>query len=168
VWATKDNGFKMREDSRVDYVFAAMVVLLYAQSLVSAFRRGPDDPSWERRWRELDSTEREWIADASYSNSRLAELAGPEKVQLAKGFRRRLNRRDAYRGLAVFPFLVILAALTLGGVVEGTVSFLTFVAAVYAIERPTIRRVKEAKRRSIRVADEPDAARRLSAPAQAE
>jgi hypothetical protein len=101
LWATKDNGFKMREDSHVEYVFAAMVVLLYAQTIVIAFRRGPDDPSWERRWWGLDSARRERIADASYSSSRLAELEDPEEAHLAEGYRRRLDRRGAYRGLVV-------------------------------------------------------------------
>jgi hypothetical protein len=156
---TKDNGFKMREDSRVNYVFAALVALIYAQSLVNAFRRGPDDPSWERRWWELDSTRRERIADASYSNSRLAEIEDPEEARLAKGFRRRLNRRDAYRGLAVSPIFVMLAALMLGGVIQAGVFGMIFAVVIYGVERPTVRRVKEARRRIRPLKTEPDTAR---------
>jgi hypothetical protein len=147
----------MREDSDVDFLFAGIVVVLYGEAFVSAFRRGPDDPSWETRWRSLDSTGRERIADASYSNSRLSGLADPEETQLAKGYRRRLNRRSAYRGLAVFPFLVILAALTLGGVFAFTVFALTFTAAAYGINLPISRRVKAAKRRARPATAEPEA-----------
>jgi hypothetical protein len=142
----------------VDFLFAGMVAVFYVETLVSAFRRGPDDPSWETRWWGLDSTGRERIADASYSNSRLAELVDPVETQLAKGFRRRVNRRSAYRGLVVFPFLVILAALTLGGVVEFTVFALTFTAALYGINLPISRRVKAAKCRARPLTAEPDAA----------
>jgi hypothetical protein len=148
----------MREYSGVDFVFSGMVVVFYVQALVSAFRRGPDDPNWETRWRALDSTGRERIADASYSNSRLNRLVDPEGARLAKGYRRRLNRRSAYRGVAVFPFLVILAALTLGGVVENTVFYLTFIAALYGINLPISRRVKAAKRRARPSTVEPEAA----------
>jgi hypothetical protein len=148
----------MREDSDVDYVFAAMVVFLYAQEFVSAFGRGPDDLSWERRWWGLDSTRRERIADASYSNSRLAELEDPEEAQLAKGYRRRQNRRGAYRGLAVFPIFVILAALMLCGVIQAGVFGMIFAVVIYGVERPTVRRVKEARRRIRPLTTEPDTA----------
>jgi hypothetical protein len=146
----------MREDPRVDYVFAGMVVLLYAQVLVSSFRRGPDDAGWERRWWELDPTERERIADASRSNSRLET---PEETQLAKGFRRRLNRCGAYRGLGVFPLFVILAALMLGGVIQAGVFGMIFAVVLYGVERPIVRRAKAAKRRARALTTEPHSAR---------
>jgi hypothetical protein len=126
--------------------------------LVSSFRRGPDDAIWERRWWELDPTDRERIADASHSNSRLAELADAKETQLAKGYRRRLNRRGAYRGLAVFPMFVILAALMLGGVIQAGVFGMIFAVVLYGVERPTVRRVKAAKRRARPLATEPDTA----------
>jgi hypothetical protein len=149
----------MREDSRVDYVFAGMVAVLYAHALASAFRGGPDDPNWDRRWWALGSAGRERIADASYSNSRLADLEDPEEAQLAKGFRRRLNRRGAYRDLVVFPLFVILAALMLGGVAQAGVFGMIFAVVIYGIERPTARRVKAAKRRAHPVRTELDTAR---------
>jgi hypothetical protein len=142
----------------VAFLFAGMVVVFYVEALVSAFRRGPDDPSRETRWRALDLDGRERIADSSYSSSRLAELVDPEENQLAKGYRRRLNRRSTYRGLAVFPFLVILAALTLGGAVEFTVFALTLTGALYGINLPISRRVKATKRRARPAAAEPEAA----------
>ena len=146
----------MREDSRVDYVFGGMVVFLYAQVLVSSFRRGPDDASWERHWWELDPAERERIADASHSNSR---LENPEEAQLAKGFRRRLSRRGAYRGLAVFPIFVILAALMLGGAIQAGVFGMIFAVVLYGVERPTVRRLKAAKRGARPLTTEPNTAR---------
>jgi hypothetical protein len=131
------------------YIMAGAVVVFYVDALVHTFRRGRDDSSWEARWSELDSSDRQRIADASYSSSGFAEL-DPDEAMLADGLRHRLNRRSAYRSLAVFPLLIILAALTLGGVVEGVLFSLTSAAAIFWISLPLSRRVKAARRRRAR------------------
>jgi hypothetical protein len=131
----KDNGFRMRQDCGVDIVFQGLVVALSVITTFSAFRRGADDTSWEWRWRSLNPEERSRIAAAATVTTKAAQatLASPEEVELGAGYRRRRKRRHAYIELPVLSLLLIVAALSLIGLLSAHVfGFLLAFSAIFS------------------------------------
>jgi hypothetical protein len=125
----------MREYSGVDLVFQGLIVALSVITTFSAFRRGADDTSWEWRWRSLDPEERSRIVTAATATTKAerATLASPEEVELGAGYRRRRERRRAYIELPVLSLLLIVAALSLTGLLGGHVfGFLVAFSAIFS------------------------------------
>lgn len=98
-----------------------MALSVAAFSVAAAFRSGDDDPKWELRWRSLDPEARARISVAARAREwggSASKLIEPEGIELALGLRRRDRRRRAYVEVALAPFLVVAAYLTLIGLLE--------------------------------------------------
>jgi hypothetical protein len=75
----------------VEYVWAAISILVVLLTFEGAFRRGADTPTWDLRWRSLDAAGRERVAAAAKSKASEDELTTPEHLEardLVAGYRR--------------------------------------------------------------------------------
>jgi hypothetical protein len=113
LWVTKDNGFRMREDCGVNIVFTCLAALVTVLVAVGAFRRGPDGPNWELRWRGLNPDDRSRIVAAAREDRDTP--SDPEDLELVSGYRRRRRRWRGYIELPVFSLLLVLAVFMLNG-----------------------------------------------------
>src|ERR1700760_2080980 len=107
----------MRKDSGVDVILIVALAFALLTNLVQAFWRGPDDSSWELRYRSLDALDQAWIAAASRTSTSRPGLEERGEVELAKGFRRREVRRRARIGLWAAPLFVTVTVLYVAGLV---------------------------------------------------
>jgi hypothetical protein len=118
----------MREDTRVDFLVAAVILAAFFAALPAAFRSGADSLNWELRWQGLGPEDRARISAAARSHEKLDD---PEEAELASGLRRRDQRRNAYVELVLLPFPLAAIALSLTGVLDSGIA--SFVLGLVAI-----------------------------------
>jgi hypothetical protein len=72
----------MREDLRAAFpIFLLGVTFLVDVVDLVECSGGPRDPTWETRWRALESAESAWLAVMAGSRSWIASLTDPEEVR---------------------------------------------------------------------------------------
>lgn len=108
----------MRETPRVEYFLIAVTVLVAVQTIRDAWRTGPENPSWDLRWRALDPGDQSRLAVAGLSRSTTAALVDADEREMAEGFARRDRRRRAYLDLVLLAALALTSALMLAGATD--------------------------------------------------
>lgn len=99
----------------MDIFLIAVTVFIAVQTVRDAWRTGPANPTWDLRWRALDSDDQTRLAVASLSRSTTAALVDAEERELAEGFARRDRRRLAYLDLGLLAAVALATALILAG-----------------------------------------------------
>lgn len=113
----------------MDIFLLIATVPLFLSMLSDAFRGGADSPNWELRWRSLEPAERDRLATAARSGTKLDD---PEEAELAAGFNRRRRRRSSFVE-GSFAFIVAaFTALSLAGVGHGFTGWAVGIAGIGA------------------------------------
>jgi hypothetical protein len=93
-------------------------ILIGAIDAGEAYWGARHDPTWETRWRSLDSAEGSWLAVMATSRNWIATLTDPEEIRLAKGRRSYEGRRRLKFDLGALPVFIAASVLVLVGVLS--------------------------------------------------